>query len=122
MPMTERHLVTLEFDKIRTLLRQHAGFSASEALAETLSPTTDLSDLTRRQNATEEARRLLEIRPNSGVRGARDVRPLAQRAAIGGILNASELLEIAGTIGTGRSMRGLLQRQELRVPTLAAYA
>ena len=50
MTMIERHLVTLEFDKIRALLRQHAGFSASESLVEALTPTTDLSDLTRHRD------------------------------------------------------------------------
>src|SRR5262249_48997709 len=71
---------------------------------------------------TEESRRLLEVRPNTGVRGARDVRGHVRRAAVGGSLNPSELLDIAGTVAAGRSIRQLLERQELRAPTLARMA
>jgi DNA mismatch repair protein MutS2 len=122
MPILTRYLQTLEFDKILELLRQRCTFSATEALVHDLLPSTELSEVTRRQNATEEARRLLEVRPNTGVRGARDIRGHVRRASVGGSLNPSELLDVAGTIGAGRSVRTLLERQEVRVPTLARLA
>src|SRR5262249_16933370 len=122
MPILTRYLQTLEFDKILELLRQRCTFSASEALVAELQPSTDLSEVTRRQNPTEEGRRVLEVRPNTGVRGARDIRGHVRRASVGGSLNPSEILEIAWTIGAGRSIRGLLERQEVRAPTLAHIA
>ncbi len=122
MPILPRYLHTLEFDKVLELLAKRCSFSVSETLVRDLTPSTDTSEVNRRQNATEEARRLLEVRPNTGVRGARDIRGHVRRAAVGGTLNASELLEIAATIGAGRSMRQLLDRQEIRAPTLARVA
>ncbi|MEA2640418.1 MAG: mismatch repair protein MutS2 [Chloroflexota bacterium] len=122
MPMLERHLQTLEFDKILVRLEQHTSFSASSALVEALRPSTDEGEIRRAQDGTEEAKRLVEARPNSGVRGARDVRPHARRGAVGGSLPPSDLLEVAGTIAAGRSMKALLTRQELHAPSLARIA
>jgi DNA mismatch repair protein MutS2 len=120
--MIQRYLRTLEFDKVLQLLRQRCTFSASEALVEELMPAIDMPEVARRQNATEEARRLLEVRPNTGVRGARDVRNHVRRAAVGGSLNPAELLDVANTVAAGRSIRALLERQELHAPTLARIA
>src|SRR3954471_8983682 len=110
MPMLSRYLKTLEFDKVLDLLAQRCTFSASEALVADLTPSVDLTEVIRRQDATDESRRLLEVRPNTGVRGARDIRGHVRRAAVGGSLNPSELLDIAGTIAAGRSIRNLLDR------------
>src|SRR5581483_1400488 len=122
MGMSARHLQTLEFDKVLDLVAARCAFSASESLVSNLLPSTDPSEVERRQNATEEARHLLEVRPNTGVRGAHDVRAHVRRAAIGGTLNPFELLEIASTIAAGRAVRHLVERQEIRAPTLARFA
>src|SRR5213593_804365 len=98
MAMVQRHLTTLEFDKILALLAGHTTFSASHDLAERLMPSGDEGDIRRAQDATEEARRLLEVRPNTGVRGARDVTKHVRRASVGGALQPGELLDIAATL------------------------
>src|SRR2546421_4414940 len=122
MPMLERHLHTLEYDKVLRLLTQHASFSVSETLIAELTPFTTEAEIRRAQDATEEARFLVEARPNSGVRGARDIRPQIRRAAVGAPLQPAELLDVASTIAAGRAMRNLLERQEVRVPTLSRLA
>src|SRR5437773_689528 len=102
MPMLDRHLRTLEYDKILRLLAQHASFSVSETLIEELKPFTTEGEIKHAQDATEEARYLLEARPNSAVRGARDIRTQIRRAAVGAPLQPAELLEVASTIAAGR--------------------
>jgi DNA mismatch repair protein MutS2 len=122
MPMLARHLNTLEFPEIVRRLAGHTTFSAGRSLAEGLYPQVDELAVQKAQDVTEEARRLLEVRPGTGVRGAHDVRSHASRAAIGASLQPSELLEVAGTIGAGRGVKNLLLRQEAQVPTLARHA
>src|SRR4051812_15044123 len=122
MPMLPRHLTTLEFDKILATLAGNTSFSASRELAEGLVPTTDEGEVRRAQDATEEARRLLEVRPNTGVRGARDITAHARRGGVGGLLQPADLLEIANTLSAGRSIKNLLLRQELQTPVLARAA
>lgn len=122
MPILPHHLKTLEFDKVCDLLAQHASFSATHALIHNLVPSCDEPEIRRAQDATEEARRLLEARPNTALHGAHDIRAHVRRAALGGVLQPAEILEVGSTLTAGRSMRNLLARQELRAPTLAAFA
>ncbi len=122
MPMLERHLRTLEFDKILDSLVHNCSFAVSAERAATLKPVTDEGMVRRAQDATAEARRLLEVRPNSGLRGARDIRPHLRRAGVGAPLQPGELIEVASTIAAARSIKALLLRQELHTPTLARIA
>lgn len=122
MAMLSRHLTTLEFDKVLAMLASQTTFSASQTLAENLVPSTDEGEIRRAQDATEEARRLLEVRPNTGVRGARDVSSHARRASLGGVLQPADLLEVATTLAAGRSIKNLLLRQEVQAPVLARVA
>ena len=122
MVMLPRHLTTLEFDKILAMLASNTSFSASRELAERLTPSTDEGEIRRAQDATEEGRRLLEVRPNTGVGGARDVTAHVRRAAVGGLLQPADLLEVAATLSAGRSIKNLLLRQETQAPVLARAA
>ncbi len=122
MAMLDRHLRTLEFDKVRDALVHHCSFPVSEEFAAALVPATDEGMVRRSQDATAEARRLLEVRPNSGLRGARDIRPHLRRTGMGAPLQPIELIEVASTIAAARSIKALLLRQELHTPTLARVA
>ncbi|MBM2812311.1 MAG: muts2 family protein [Chloroflexi bacterium] len=122
MPMLPRHLTTLEFDKIVRRLAAETTFSASQILAESLTPSTDLAEIRRAQDGTEEARRLLEVRPGTGVRGAIDITPHIRRAAVGAPLRPTELVEVASLVASGRSIRALITRQEVHAPTLSRIA
>ena len=85
-------------------------------------PSTDLAEIVREQDTVAEARALFESRPGTGVRAAHDVRPHVRHATLAGALQAWQLLEIATTISAGRSIRGLLLREELQVPNLVVQA
>ncbi|MSQ24166.1 MAG: endonuclease MutS2 [Chloroflexi bacterium] len=104
------------------MLRRHTGFTASAALAESLMPSTDLTQILREQDLVAEARFLLEVRPSSGVRAAHDIRPHVHHAALAGTLQPWQLLEIGTTIAAGKSARALLLREEFQVPNLASHA
>src|SRR5213594_4300583 len=107
MPFATR---TLEFDKIRAQLAESTSFSAGRELALALEATADLAEAERRQAGTAEALKLADMKPELGLGGARDVRPQVERAALGGMLQPDELLEIAGLIGCARRWRSTLLR------------
>ena len=108
--MDEKTLNTLEFDKVLTRLARHASFSAGRELALALRPSTDYDEVLRNQRLTAEARRLREMQPRSGLGGVHDVRQLANKANLGGILEPSELLEVAGTLAAGRALKEAVLR------------
>ncbi len=108
--MDEKTLATLEFEKVLARLAKHTSFSAGRDLAVSLRPSTDYDEVVRRQRLTAEARRLREMQPRSGLGGVHDVRQLANKANLGGILEPSELLDVAGTLAAGRGLKETLVR------------
>jgi hypothetical protein len=108
--MDAKSLHTLELAKILDRLSRYAAFSASTALALALTPTADPAEARRRQQQTTEARRLLTVKPDLTIGGARDVRPQAQSALIGGVLEPSELLDLKNTLVAARTMQRTLSR------------
>jgi DNA mismatch repair protein MutS2 len=120
--MDAKSIATLELAKILDRLSKFTAFSASLTLALALTPTADLREAQRRQQQTTEARRLLSVKPDLTIGGARDVRPYAQSAAIGGVLEPSEMLDVKNTLVAGRTMQRTLTRLADQFPGLAALA
>jgi DNA mismatch repair protein MutS2 len=121
--LNPKTLATLEFDKVLARLAQHTAFSAGRELALALRPSADYAEVVRRQRMTAEARRLLEMQPNLSLGGAHDVRPQAQKAALAGVLEPSELLDIQGTLSLAVSLRKSIQRLGTpALPLLTALA
>ncbi|MBA2448522.1 MAG: endonuclease MutS2, partial [Chloroflexi bacterium] len=112
----------LELGKVLDGLAAMTSFSASRELALGLEPSADADEVERRQAETEEGRQLPTLKPTLTIRGARDIRPLTQRAGLGGVLQPVELLDVAATAGVARLWRGTLARLEAAVPTLAEIA
>jgi len=120
--MDAKSIATLELAKILDRLSKYTAFSASTALALALTPTADLREAKRRQLQTTEARRLLSVKPDLTIGGARDVRPYAQSAAIGGVLEPMEMLDVKNTLVAGRTLQRTLTRLADQFPGLAAMA
>ena len=118
--MHEKSLHTLEYPKILERLAHEAAFSASKELALALQPATDLREVQRRQAHTTEARRLLEVRPDAGIRGARDIRPLVVRGERGAMLSPSELLDVLSTVRSAIYVARLLGRLDEDFPLMKA--
>ena len=119
-PMDAHALRTLEFDKITARLAKHASFAAGRELALAHEPSPEYPEVLRRQRETAEARRLLQLKPRTGLGGARDVRPHALKAERGGVLTPDELLEVASTLECARDLRYSVSRLVESLPLLAA--
>ncbi len=120
--MNSKHLQILELPKILERLAEHTSFSAGRELALSLQPSPDFDEVVRRQGETNEARALLDNRADVSLGGARDVRSLADRAEHGTILRPSELLDVHGTLVSGRTLRRAITRLRDQFPLLAIIA
>jgi DNA mismatch repair protein MutS2 len=120
--LNDKALGTLEYDKVLARLAGLTSFSASRERALALRPSPDYAEVVRRQRLTAEARRMRRLKPNLGLGGTGDIRPAIQKAALGGLLETSELLEIHDTLAAVRFLRGNLTRLSLQLPLLAELA
>ncbi len=121
-PETSFALSTLELDAVREQLAGHTSFSAGRELALELVPTPQIEEARRRQAATAEALKLPGLRPGLHLGGVHDVRILAERAQVGGILGPEELLDVASTVRGARAWRRGLAALPDQTPTLLALA
>lgn len=62
------------------------------------------------------------LKPNLGLGGSVDIRPAIQKAALGGLLDPNELLEIHETLNAVRFLRGNITRLAVQFPLLADIA
>ena len=120
--MMDKAIRTLELDKILARLAAHAQFSAGAALARGLAPATDRPEAAQRVAETDEARRLLDLKPDAGVGGARDVRPAAERATRGVTLPPQDLLDVQYTLVAARRLKRAVLASADEAPQLAALA
>ncbi len=118
--MDAHALRTLEFDKVIARLAKHTSFAAGRELALALQPSPERAEVVRRQRETAEARRLLNMKPRTGLAGAHDVRPSAAKAERGGVLDPNELLDIARTLECARDLKYAIARLAETLPLLAA--
>lgn len=122
--MHNKALKTLEFHKIKEQLISHASSSIGKEKAEQLMPSTDFEEVSRWQEETDEAAKIVRLKGNLPLGGIFDIRPHAKRAQIGGMLSPMELMELASTIRAGRILSRFfeeLAEQEIDVTILAEY-
>lgn len=117
--MDAKSIQVLELPKILERLSKHASFSAGVGLALALTPSTDAREVRRWQTETSEARKLLAVKTDATLGGARDVRGAAQLAARAGVLDAQVLLDIKGTLIAARNLRRILSKLADQFPRLA---
>ncbi len=118
----EKHLKTLEFPQILSRLAQHITFSAGRDLALALEPSSVFAEVQQRLQETREARHLLDAGGGVPLGGAHDVRPLAQTATRGAVLQPADLLDIHSTLRVGRRAHRTMTRLQSKVPLLADIA
>lgn len=115
-------LGALELGSVLAQLARHTSFSAGTEAALALRPTSDVAEARRRQAETTEALRLPGLRPSLHLGGVHDIRPLAARARIGGVLRPDELLDVASTVRSARAWRRGLRPLRDELPTLLDLA
>jgi DNA mismatch repair protein MutS2 len=120
--MHEKSLVTLEYLKIIARLVDEAAFSASKELARALTPSPHPAEARRRLDYTTEARHLLDLRPDVGVRGARDIRPQVAAAMRDATLSPENLLDVLATARSSAYLGRLMRRLDEGLPLLGALA
>lgn len=117
--MHEKSILTLEYPKVLEKVAREAAFSASKALVMELRPTPNLEEARRRLALTTEASRLIDLRNDAGIQGARDIRPYLERAAREGMLHPPELLDIQATVKSAIHVAHMLERlDETEFPLL----
>jgi DNA mismatch repair protein MutS2 len=120
--MEKKHLKTLEFPAILSRLAQHVTFSAGRELALSLEPSPIFVEVEQRLRETREARHLLDAHAGLPLGGAHDIRPLAQNASRGAVLQPADLLDIQSTLRVGGRVQRILLRLESETPFLADIA
>ena len=119
--MDTKTLHVLEYPKILERLRAFCDFSASMELARSLEPTNSYDLAVARLAETAEARKLFSVQ-DIGVGGAHDIRPAADLAARGGVLDPAQLLDIKSTLISCRELKKSLERKTDEYPRLAQIA
>jgi DNA mismatch repair protein MutS2 len=119
--MDAHTLELLEFDKVRRILATYASSSLGKELALQVEPTTDPSTIFIEQSRVTEMVWALELEQAPPLGGLRDVRLLARRAAIGSMLTADELLDVAATLGATGDIYRYRTRLSERCQRLIAF-
>jgi DNA mismatch repair protein MutS2 len=117
--MNDKALETLEYHKIIARLVDYAHFSASADLARQLRPTPDLEEALTRQQATREARFILNIDADVSFFNAHDIRPSIGLARRQGVLDPQAMLAVKNTLIVSRNVRRVLEDAADKTPYLA---
>jgi DNA mismatch repair protein MutS2 len=108
--MHEKSIQTLEYPKIVERVAKEAAFSASKELVLGLQPSPNIDEVRRRLAYTNEASRLIDLRADAGVQGARDIRAHLVRAAREGVLTPGDLLEVLATTQSAMHVARMLEK------------
>src|SRR5687767_1836654 len=119
--MDSKTLHVLEYPKILERLKAFCDFSASMELALSLEPTDSHDLALARLAETSEARKLFTVQ-DMGIGGAHDIRPAADLAARGGVLDPQQLLDVKSTLVSCRELKRSLERKTDEYPRLAQLA
>jgi DNA mismatch repair protein MutS2 len=117
-----RHWVKLEYPEILRRLASHTDFSGGEALALALTPSFDPVEAADLLKVTTEARAFAKARPDFALGGVSDIRPQADRALHGVMLQPSEFLEVRNTLLGAERVHRSLTSLETQFPGLADIA
>ncbi|WP_449621202.1 endonuclease MutS2 [Robertmurraya sp. Marseille-Q9965] len=120
--MQQRVLKVLEFDKIKEQVLEHASSLLGRTLVQELMPSTNLEEVVKRQEETDEASNILRLKGNVPLGGIFDIRQHIKRAEIGGMLSPQELMQISSTIHASRMIRKFVEdliEEDIQLPHLS---
>src|SRR5437660_4449486 len=118
--MDAHTLDLLEFHKIRDLVGNYAFCSLGKDLALQAEPSTNADSIRAELGLVSEMVEVLGQGQTPPFAGLRDVRMLARRAAIGAMLTAEQLLDIAAALTcTGHMYRWRMRLSELHQGLIA---
>lgn len=103
--MDKRTLRILEFDKIVDKLSALCASVLGRELAEELEPQTEYGKVQRMLKETSDAESFIIRRGSPPMGGIHDIRPVLKRVEMGSVLGPGELLAVADTLRTARSLK-----------------
>ncbi len=109
--MDSHTLGLLEFDKVRDILAGYTASPLGRELARQVAPGTDLASLRRELALVTEMTTAVGQNQSPPFGGLHDVRLVVRRAAIGTMLSAEQLLEVAETL----TCTGAIYRYRMRL-------
>lgn len=109
--MNEKALSKLEYDKIIEKLAEKAASEAGKEKCRKLEPSTNIFEIDRLQQETDEAFRYLVIKNTPSFGGLHDIRGAVNRTAIGAILSMKELLDIADSLYVVQKIKAYGKRE-----------
>lgn len=104
MGISDKTLMTLEFDKICAMLENCAPTEGAKELARRLLPSTEETVIRRRMAHTTDAKRLIEVKGVPPFGSIHDVESACERAEKGAMLTTRELLEAARVLHSARAL------------------
>lgn len=116
--MDAHALRVLEFDKIIARLQEQAACTLGREAAAGISPSARLEVVRERQRETSEAKAILQYEGEIPLGGIEDIRQHVERARIGAMLQATDLLAVQNTLAATRRLAGFLSRLKDKYPIL----
>ncbi|PKM79987.1 MAG: endonuclease MutS2 [Firmicutes bacterium HGW-Firmicutes-14] len=107
--MDRHNLDRLEYHKIIARLEDCTSFGISREMAGELLPWTDINVIGEKQMETTEAREIIRLEPELPAGGLRDIRRLLRKAAVGGILEPAELMEVGDMLFAMRRLKNFFR-------------
>src|SRR5690348_1340651 len=95
-------LRVLEFELVRTRLKDQCETAVGAASAETIQPSFDEEEIWQLVARTAEAHQLLAMAPPPSLGPVRDLRDALKRASKGGALGGQELFQIGDALAAMR--------------------
>ena len=122
--MIDSHsMKVLEFEAIREMLASQATSSPAKELAHGLLPSTDLKEVGRSLEETEEMRQVMTSAGDLPLTGLIDIQPHLDRALLeGAALSAIELKEVREVLRVASQLRSYFQLYSSGFPLLQVYS
>jgi DNA mismatch repair protein MutS2 len=119
LTMDAHSLELLEFNKVREILAGYGACSLGKELARQIEPMTDIHKIRESLDLVSEMVEAIGEGQTPPFGGLHDVRLLVRRAAIGAMLSAEQLLEVADTLACTGAMFRYRMRLDERFQRLA---
>lgn len=120
--MNDRALRVLEFNKIREMLCAFAMTDQGKALCNTLAPVSDMNEVQRQLDYTDEAVTILTYIGSNPLMGFEDIQDALSLAEKGAMLTPRMLLNVAVCLRAARCAKAALVTERENTPLITAMA
>lgn len=109
--MDNKALITLEFNKIKDMLRSKAASAIGKALVDDLQPSSDIEEIKLWQRETATAVSMVMKKGSLVLGGLRDLTDSIKRVNVGGILSIDELIAVGDFLYCARKAKDYSQSE-----------